>query len=155
MVLNQINSKLTICSFNCRSVKSSVDEIAELCSLSHIVCLQEHWLMPHELSLLSNISADFLATGSSAMILDKDVIVGRPYGGTGILYHKSLSLLITVIDTGHPRLTAVIVAHSFCGPTLVVSAYLPTDYGDSDSLEDYISSAQASLHCITIVMLFN
>jgi len=46
------------------SVRSSVDEVAELCSLSHIVCLQEHSLFPHELSLLSNISADFLAIGS-------------------------------------------------------------------------------------------
>ena len=149
MHLNQINNKLTICSFNCRSVKSSVDEIVELCSLSHIVCLQEHWLLPHELSLLSNISTNFFATGTSAMTLDNDVIVGRPYGGTGILYHKSLSSLITVVDTGHPRLTAVIVAHSACGPILVVSAYLPTDYGDSDSLEDYVAT------CACISALYN
>ena len=149
MDLNQINNKLTVCSFNCRSVKSSVDEIVELCSLSHIVCLQEHWLMPHELSLLSNISTNFLATGSSAMTLDNDVLVGRPYGGTGILYHKSLSSLITVIDTGHPRLTAVVVAHSVCGPILVVSAYLPTDYGDNDSLEDYVAT------CACISALYN
>jgi len=98
MDLNQINNKLSICSFNCRSIRSSVDEIAELCSMSHIVCLQEHWLSPHELSLLSNISTNFLATGSSAMTLDNDIVVGRPYGGTGILYHKSLSSLISVIE---------------------------------------------------------
>jgi len=57
------------------------------------------------------------------MTLDNDVVVSRPYGGTGILYHKSLSSLISVIDTGHPRLSAVIIVDSVCGPILVVSAY--------------------------------
>jgi len=112
--------------------------------MSHIVCLQEHWLSPHELSL-SNISTNFLATGSSAMTLDNDIVVGRP----GILYHKSLSSLISVIDTGHPLLSAVIIVDSVCGPILVVSAYLPTDYGDSDSLEDYVAT------CACITALYN
>jgi len=146
---NQINNKLSICSFNCRSVRPSADEITELCSLSHTVCLQEHWLLPHKLTLLSNISTNFLATSSSAMTLDDDVVVGRPYGWTGILYHKSLSSLISVIDTGHPCLSAVIIVDSVCGPILVVSAYLLTDYGDSGSAEDYVAT------CACISALYN
>jgi len=60
-----------------------------------------------------------------------------------------LSSLISVIDTGHPRLSAVIIVDSVCGPILVVSAYLPTDYGDSDSVEDYVAT------CACISALYN
>ena len=104
-----MDNKLTVCLFNCRSFRSLIDEIAELCSLSHIVCLP-----PHKVSLLSSISTNFLAPGGPAMTLDNDVIVGMSYEGRGVLYLKSLRSLITVTDTGHPRLTAVIVAHSVC-----------------------------------------
>jgi len=76
------------------------------------------------------------------------LLVGR-MGGTGILCHKSLSSLISVIDTGHPRLSAVIIEDSVCGPILLVSAYLPTDYGDSDSAEEYIAT------CTCISALYN
>lgn len=58
---------VTICTFNCRSVKSSIMEIKDLCAKSDFVCLQEHWLLPNEVSLLSQLCTDFLAAGSSAV----------------------------------------------------------------------------------------
>jgi len=41
-----VTTPLRLSSFNCRSVKSSVDEVKQLCDISSIVMLQEHWLMP-------------------------------------------------------------------------------------------------------------
>ena len=98
-----LNSKsLRLCSFNCRSVKSSVNEIRALFSRFDIVYLREHWLLPSEINFLSGISDDFLALGQSALNVHKSVLVGRPYGGTGILYRKTSSELIKFVDTKDP-----------------------------------------------------
>ena len=128
---------LTICTFNCRSIKSSLNEIYSLCSNCDIVLLEEHWLLPNEISFLSNLHPDFMAIGHSAVNLSNNILVGRPYGGTGILYRKSLSNMISFVKTSNPRITSVILK-SKLGPILIVCVYMPTDYGTSDCYEDYL-----------------
>lgn len=130
-------SQLKICSFNCRSIKSSIGEIFRLCESHDIVLLQEHWLLPFELNLLSSIHPDFYGFGTSAVDTSVDVLIGRPYGGTGILYRKHLAHAITVITTDDCRSTAFILK-SVIGPVLFVNIYMPTDYGDNDSFDNYI-----------------
>jgi hypothetical protein len=48
-MLTKMDDDLSICSFNCRSAKSSVKEIAQLCGTHHFVLLQETWLLPNEI----------------------------------------------------------------------------------------------------------
>jgi len=93
--------------------------------------------MPHELAMLTNIDAEFMAYSQSAMDLSVDILVGRPYGGTAILFKKSLSSCITPTCTNDPRLT-VITMKSDIGPILFVCVYMPTDYGDTECYENYI-----------------
>jgi len=88
-------TNISLCTLNCRSVKNSVVEISSLCNDYDIVFLQEHWLLPHDLDFLATIHPDYLAVGQSAVDIDKDVLVGRPYGGTGILYNRKLSKYVT------------------------------------------------------------
>jgi len=62
----------TLCTYNCRSVKSSVIGIQDLRAKSDLVCLEEHWLLPNppkEVNFLAHVglSAYFLAVGSSAV----------------------------------------------------------------------------------------
>src|SRR5579872_3479346 len=84
------SNNLIIGSFNCRSVKSSVAEIHSLCEKCDLVCIQEHLLLPNELSFLSSIHPNFLSVGYSAVDITSDTLVGRLYGGTGILYISHL-----------------------------------------------------------------
>jgi len=42
---------LALCSFNCRSIKSSVSEVRSLCDIYDFVCIQEHWLLSIELNI--------------------------------------------------------------------------------------------------------
>ena len=92
--------------------------------------------MPDKLQLLINIHTDFLACGSSAVDISRDILVGRPYGGTAVLYTKSLVDNITLIQSADPRLTAVRL-HTRYGPVLILNVYMPTDYHNEDSLEQY------------------
>jgi exonuclease III len=130
---------LRVCSFNCRSVKSSINEIQSLCDSNDIVCLQEHWLLPNELNVLSNIHIEFLAAGTSAVDISKELLVGRPYGGTAILYRNTISEYITVLDTKDSRLTGIMV-QSLLGPILLLNVYMPTNNGDQECLENYIDT---------------
>jgi len=127
---------IKLCTFNCRSVKRSFPEVRQLCNNYDLVLVQEHWLMPDELQLLSNIHPDFLACGASAVDTSRDILVGRPYGGTAILYRKSLADHITLVHGTDSRITAVRI-HTRYGSVLVVNVYMPTEYHNEDSLEQY------------------
>jgi len=139
---------LSLCTFNCRSVKNSRPDVWELCNNHDIVCVQEHWLMSHELDNLSQIHDDCLSWATSAMDISNNVLTGRPYGGTGILYKRKIAHSVTVVDTGEPRMTALNIQTNK-GPTLLVNVYMPTDYGNYDCYEEYLDI------CTKINALFN
>ena len=145
--MEKADNKLSFCTFNCRSLKSSVPEIYNLCCSYDMVFIQEHWLLPNELDLLNDIHYDFLAVGQSAVDISHGVLTGRPYGGTAILYRKSLISKITRIQLGNPRITAVILQTDI-GPVLFVSAYMPCDYGNAECHENFIAT------CANITALF-
>ena len=136
------HSNISLCTYNCRSYKNSTDEINELCEQYDFVLLQEHWLLPNELSLLSQLNCKFVAVAHSSVEIDKDILVGRPYGGTAIMYNKCLASSVTSIETHEPRLTAVTLSTNV-GPKLIVCAYMPTDTGDGECIEEFISVCSA------------
>jgi len=78
-------------------------------------------------------------TNISAVNISRSTLVGKPYGGTGILYKKSLATVITPLETFDPRITAVVLKTVY-GPALIVCVYMPTDYGDDECLENYIAT---------------
>jgi len=117
---HNVSEQLSVCTFNCRSVKSSLTELWQLCESYDIICLQEHWLLPVELNVLPQFRSDFLSTAPSAVNIDYDVLVGRPYGGTAILYKQSLSNDISVVDTNESRMTALVLRTTL-GPVLLVN----------------------------------
>ena len=128
---------LRLCTYNCRSMKNSLHDIRELCRLHDLVLLQEHWLLPFELNLLNRVCDDFMATGVSAVNITDDVLKGRPYGGTAILYRKAFSSSVCVVDCAESRMCAIKLATSE-GLTLLVNVYMPTDVSDTDSCEEYV-----------------
>jgi len=127
---------ISVCSFNCRSFKNSIHAIHKLCDKHDIVLLQEHWLLPFELSLLNTAHSDFLSTGLSAIDTSIDILVGRPYGGTAILYRKCLADKINIVDSHESRITGIRV-QTTDGPLLLINVYMPTN-GDVTSLESYV-----------------
>ena len=91
-----------------------------MCADHDLILLQEHWLLPDELQILSDVHIDFLACGSSAVDIGSNILVGRPYGGTAILYRRRLAECITVEQTDDSRYTA----YTRYGPVLILSVYM-------------------------------
>ena len=72
-------------------MKTSTDTINKMCNESQIILLQEHWLYPEELQLMSQLNPNFSGFRLSSMCLDDKFITGRLHGGIGILWEQSLS----------------------------------------------------------------
>ena len=85
-------------------MKTSTDTINKMCNESQIILLQEHWLYPDELQLISQLNPNFSGFGISSMCLDDKFITGRPHGGIGILWGKSLSQSTNIIKYEDTRI---------------------------------------------------
>lgn len=121
-----------IATFNCRSVKASVNTVKQLCKENDIVLLQEHWLLPDELSYLSLIDPDFVAFGSSAVNVNETILMGRPYGGTAILCRHNFVVGVKPINNMCSRITAIevsVLINNVATTVLLASVYMPTDTG--------------------------
>jgi len=92
-----------------------------------------------DLDILNNIHSSFLSTGKSAVDISTNVLVGRPYAGTAILFNRALSGFVTVVDTFDSRLTAV-KFNSNVEPVLLVCVYLSCVASDQDCLEAYVGT---------------
>ena len=127
--LHHHDSRIRVATYNCRGWKSGVAFVVSLLINCDICLVQEHWLLEDHLSAL-DISSEFCSFGVSGMI-SSDLIVGRPFGGCGILYRKSLSPIITRFKPISTRLCAISIT-SDCFTTILICVYLPTNYGNSN-----------------------
>ena len=103
--MSNMDKSLKLCSYNCQGYKGSIVDVKYLCQNHDVILIQEHWLMPHDLSLLQNTHDDYYAFGLSAMDTSVDIISGRPYGGTAILCHKKLATKVKVLESHDSRIT--------------------------------------------------
>lgn len=123
------DNKQTICnlaSFNCKSVKRSVDGIRELCKTCHIIGLQETWLLPEEIPYLGTIHTGFGYTGISAVDTSADILRGRPYGGVALLWNTSVFQNVSVIQCSNNRVCAIKI-ETGNRSIIVISVYMPVN----------------------------
>ena len=146
------SKSLSVCSYNCRDWISGKDYIAQL--LSHQICLiQEHWLLSDSLNSLSTLP-NTLSMGVSGMN-HNEVLFGRPYGGCGIIYHKSIVPFIKHVDCSSYTRFCAVSCH-FNSTLLLVCVYFPTNYHNSDSDASFIetlSELDALLMSVLMTML--
>ena len=86
-----------------------------------------------ELSFLSTISTDFYSKGISSIDDTQNILQGRPYGGLGVLWRKSLHEC-KVLDSFDDRL---LLFNITCGSKqiLFVNVYMP--YCSNDNLPEF------------------
>ena len=89
-----VSHNIRICTYKCRGWNSGKQYVSKLLQLHDLCLIQEHWLLHDHLNSL-NFSSDVLSVAVSGMD-DTDYILGHPFGGCGIIYHKSLAPLFTV-----------------------------------------------------------
>ena len=68
---------------------------------SHVMIgVQEHWLSSDNVNLLNNLHPDFIGFGLSSMNdrLCTEIYRGRPFGGVGFLWRRSISDSVQIIS---------------------------------------------------------
>jgi exonuclease III len=100
-----------------------------------VIFLQEHWLCEDELNKLKAVNSDFSGFGVSAIDTTSGILSGRPYGGVCILWRKSLSKYIIVVQYDDKRM----IGCKLCinnNVYLFVNVYLP--YQCYENFDDYV-----------------
>jgi exonuclease III len=123
--------RFVVVSYNLRGYNQGSHSVMELIvkTAPSVILIQEHWLTPDNLYKLNCYSEDYFVFGSSVMnaTVCSGPLIGRPFGGTAILFNKILVPLTTNLVT-NDRFTAVKISG-----WLFVSVYLPcagTTYRD-------------------------
>ena len=134
-------------SHNINGFKNSKEFLYHECNSKtfDILAVQEHWLKPSHrkhlgINSLKTLHPMFDSYATSAMNnLDNCILKGRPFGGTGFLFHKSLSKCLRArTDLHHDRVT-VLELNTLNEKILLINAYMPyfkTD-GNAEQLVDY------------------
>ncbi len=134
------NSLLHVSSFNCKHLKTSIDEIRELCKASDVVLLQETWLLEHDLHLLNMISPDHYAKGISSVDCQEKLLVGRPHGGLAVLWRKTLGAKCKPIVIPEETRIMGLEIQTSTQSIMLVNVYLPYNSRENvHEFDDYLN----------------
>ena len=97
--------------------------------------MSEHWLYEPEFYKLSSLGRSAGVVATSAMDQHKQR-VGRPYGGTAIVWHSSIKGKVEKIDCDNNRLCAALYTTDNM-TMLLVNVYMPCDNNCHD--DDFIN----------------
>lgn len=123
-------TSIKLITFNCKGAKRSQQCINNLCSMADIVAIQETWLLSHDIPWLGDIHEEFSYTGKSAVDTSKGILKGRPYGGVGILWRKSVFNVVNLVPCKSDRLIAIKITLAN-KEILIFSIYMPTDANEN------------------------
>lgn len=128
---DNVNVFTKMISFNCKSLKRSVECIKNWCKYVDIIALQETWLLPHEISILGHLDLGFSYVGKSAVDTSLGILRGRPYGGVALLWRKSLFKSVTTLPCASDRIVAIKATTCDGRDLLLFSVYMPTNSVDN------------------------
>ena len=108
MCLRLLKFNLRVCSFNTYGIKSSSETIQQqLCAQHELILIQESWLYPDELSYVSNLSGEFSSFSLSSMSIENKLIRGRPHGSISIMWRKTISYGVKIIQYDDDRILGI------------------------------------------------
>jgi len=120
---------LSVMSFNSRGMCADRQAfVKKLLSKCSVLFLQEHWLAANQLSLLGNLTDNFVYTGVSGFGND-DVLLARPYGGCAVLWRSDMNAHAQVLEVHSERITSIRLT-SETYRLLLICVYMPYEDGE-------------------------
>jgi hypothetical protein len=87
--------KISVCSFNCHGIKTSVGKIVDLMRQHEILACQETWLMNHDIPFRV---PECFSHSVSAVDETQQLLRGRPYGGLSFVWTRKISRYVRVVS---------------------------------------------------------
>ena len=129
-------SKITVIIYKYKNMETASKAFEHLAEVADVILVQEHWYFDCQLDKLNSISDSLIGCGKAVDTGDPILPLQMPrgYGGTAVLWQKSIDHLIVPLPDGGNRSQCVeIKGHA---PFLLVSAYMPCK-SLQDSTENY------------------
>ena len=143
---------LNIASYNLHGLNQGKPLLENMCDRFDIIAVQEHWLSSCDLDKLIYFHSDFQGYAWSAMTdkLESTILVGRPYGGLGLLVNKSLNVKVTPVAC-QSNSRSVVVSLTFPdGYTLLLSiVYFPCYKTDLNYQSDLLECLGFIEQCVS------
>ena len=98
---------LHLSSFNCNGFKRLLSNMPNILQNCDIMCLQELMILKQECSILNNVHEDFYGYAVSPVDGSTGIIIGRPYGGVGFIWRKSIDFAIEIVCTDYDWLVCL------------------------------------------------
>lgn len=141
-VHNPLAIAVKICSYNMHGFKNGLPMARELCKTHDLILLQEHWLLKNNLDKLDSIDRDFMSFNLSSMNAKSasGIMIGRPFGGVGILWRKNLANCIEILegDENDGKFLSIML-HSGTYDIVITCVYFPC----LSALNEYTISSSA------------
>ena len=160
--MDAAKTRLKFRSHNLNGFKNSKEFLIQECNDDSfsVLAIQEHWLKPTHRKHMGTNSLkvlhpkfDAYATSGMASQIDQRILKGRPYGGTGFLFHKSLSKCIRAkVNEKHDRVS-VMELSTVTENILLISAYMP--YYNTDNNPEQLLEYRSTLAFIENLMANN
>ena len=131
---DSVSSTLQVVTYNLHGFNQGQVLLNKLCDNFDIIAVQEHWLTDHDLNKFLHFRADFQGLAWSAMgeRLSSGVLVGRPFGGIGLLVKKALNIKIRPVAVHNQCRCVVNMLEFVNGFKLLLSiVYFPCSYTDA------------------------
>ena len=132
---------LSICSYNCCSLRKNIDLIRELTDKNiDIILLQETFVIADDLSILQFIDENYDSIGVGATYSDNAVInlKGRPMGGLCVLWRKNSPFQIKIVSTENDFMVFDIILQNT--KITLVNCYIRSDLGDALTYNRYLEN---------------
>ncbi|MEW8545688.1 MAG: endonuclease/exonuclease/phosphatase family protein, partial [Candidatus Thiodiazotropha sp.] len=129
-------NKLRVVSYNCKNMATAGLAFEHLAKEADIILVQEHWYFDCQLDKLNSVTESLIGCGK-AVDTGNPVLplqMPRGYGGTAVMWQKSIDHLIVPLPDGGNRIQYVETKGQ--DPLLLVSVYMPCK-GLQDSVENY------------------
>lgn len=130
------NGLLKIISYNCKNMETAQCAIEDLSKKADVILIQEHWYFDCQLGKLNTVCEGFSSSGKAVDTGSPILPVQMPrgYGGTAILWRKSIDHLVTSLPDGCNRIQCIEIAGQF--PIILVSIYMPCK-GLRENVEEF------------------
>ena len=96
----------------------------KLMQICEVLFVQEHWLNDDGLRRLQSDMEEVIIHGKSGMI-DNELLLGRPYGGVGIIVKRTLVCSINPVNVDNSRIFACTIKLNGGPSLLLVNVYMP------------------------------
>lgn len=131
---------LTITSLNTRGIMGNINYVAQLCKSVDILCLQEHHLFDHNVSLLSSIDTDMRTFSRCQSHIRND---GKYIyqGGVAIMWKSNINHQITKLhDVGDTNVIGVKVVNETGNSIFIFNVYLPSVNHDYETFQHCVNT---------------